>query len=42
LCGICGVTSDPHSNAIAAMNAMMIHRGPDDEGCFVDPCGVAL
>ena len=24
------------------MNAMMVHRGPDDDGTFVDPCGVAL
>jgi asparagine synthase (glutamine-hydrolysing) len=24
------------------MNAMMVHRGPDDDGCFIDPRGVAL
>ena len=24
------------------MNAMMSHRGPDDDGSYLDPCGVAL
>ena len=24
------------------MNAAMVHRGPDDEGCLVDPSGTAL
>ena len=24
------------------MNIAMVHRGPDDEGCLIDPCGVAL
>jgi asparagine synthase (glutamine-hydrolysing) len=42
LCGICGATADPRGAAIAAMNAAMVHRGPDDEGCLVDSTGVAL
>jgi len=42
LCGICGATADPRGVAVAAMNAAMVHRGPDDEGCLVDPCGTAL
>ncbi|MDP1857956.1 MAG: asparagine synthase (glutamine-hydrolyzing) [Gemmatimonadaceae bacterium] len=42
MCGICGATLDPRGAAVAAMNAMMFHRGPDDEGTFVDPCGLAL
>jgi asparagine synthase (glutamine-hydrolysing) len=43
MCGICGKTSDPEGRAIAAMNAAMVHRGPDDEGRYVDrSTGVAL
>jgi asparagine synthase (glutamine-hydrolysing) len=43
MCGICGKTSDPRASAVAAMNRLMVHRGPDDEGRYVDPsAGVAL
>ena len=43
MCGICGSTHDPSGSAIAAMNATMIHRGPDDEGTYVDrEAGMAL
>ncbi|MEX2447944.1 MAG: asparagine synthase (glutamine-hydrolyzing) [Solirubrobacterales bacterium] len=36
MCGICGRTDDPAGRAVAAMNAAMIHRGPDDEGVHTD------
>ena len=43
MCGICGSTCDPGLAAVSAMNAAMIHRGPDDEGTYLDPeAGVAL
>jgi asparagine synthase (glutamine-hydrolysing) len=43
MCGICGHTEDPDGIAVRAMNGAMIHRGPDDEGTYVDPgSGVAL
>jgi asparagine synthase (glutamine-hydrolysing) len=43
MCGICAHTRDPHGAAVRAMNAEIEHRGPDDEGRFVDPdAGVAL
>jgi len=42
LCGICGSTADRQGAAVAAMNAMLVHRGPDDEGSYIDPSGVAL
>jgi asparagine synthase (glutamine-hydrolysing) len=42
MCGICGRTSDAAGTAVAAMNARMVHRGPDDDGVHVDPAGVAL
>ncbi|HKP20496.1 MAG TPA: asparagine synthase (glutamine-hydrolyzing) [Thermoleophilaceae bacterium] len=43
MCGICGSTSDPAGRAVAAMNAALRHRGPDDEGVHIDPAsGVAL
>ncbi|HYH87706.1 MAG TPA: asparagine synthase (glutamine-hydrolyzing) [Solirubrobacteraceae bacterium] len=42
LCGICGSTADLRGTTVAAMNAMMSHRGPDDEGSYLDPGGVAL
>src|SRR4051794_14820702 len=43
MCGICGNTNDPEARGVAAMNAAMLHRGPDDEGRYVDPeTGIAL
>jgi asparagine synthase (glutamine-hydrolysing) len=43
MCGICGASSGANGRAIAAMNAAMVHRGPDDEGQYVDPASaVAL
>lgn len=41
MCGICGHTADPEAAAVRAMNAAMVHRGPDDEGHHSDP-GVGL
>jgi asparagine synthase (glutamine-hydrolysing) len=32
VCGICGATRDPGGRSVAAMNAAMPYRGPDDEG----------
>src|SRR5919201_677453 len=37
MCGICGTTSARDGAALRAMNAAMVHRGPDDEGIFGDP-----
>ncbi|HEY5478521.1 MAG TPA: hypothetical protein VIJ84_02780, partial [Gaiellaceae bacterium] len=39
MCGICGIVStrggvDPAE--LAAMNAKLVHRGPDSEGTFLD------
>lgn len=43
MCGICGSTNDPDGSAVAAMNAHLRHRGPDDEGIYRDPAtGVSL
>lgn len=43
MCGICGRTTDPQRAAVAAMCSAMVHRGPDDEGTYVDPAsGVSL
>ena len=43
MCGICGSTRGDAAQAIERMNATMVHRGPDDEGTFVDErAGVAL
>src|SRR3954468_18774177 len=43
MCGICGATRDPRGELVAAMNACLVHRGPDDEGAVVDDAsGVAL
>ena len=41
MCGICGVFhSDPvqrvNRELLAAMNRQIVHRGPDDDGFFVD------
>lgn len=43
MCGICGATMDPDGSRVRAMNARMIHRGPDDEGVYIDAeLGLAL
>ena len=39
MCGICGTTGARDSRMLTAMNARMVHRGPDDEGIFVEPGG---
>jgi asparagine synthase (glutamine-hydrolysing) len=41
MCGICGIvfrdrSQRVSSDVLAAMNRRLIHRGPDDEGIFVD------
>jgi asparagine synthase (glutamine-hydrolysing) len=43
MCGICGSTARTAASAVVAMNAAMVHRGPDDAGLHVDGAlGVAL
>ena len=43
MCGICGSTARVPGVAVAAMNAAMVHRGPDEGGLHVDDAlGIAL
>lgn len=43
MCGICGSTADPSGAAVAAMNARLVHRGPDDQGVYRDEtAGIGL
>lgn len=48
MCGICGVfcsdrTQHANREALAAMNRQIVHRGPDDDGFFVeDNIGLAM
>lgn len=43
MCGICGHTADWDATVVQRMNARLVHRGPDDEGVYVDKrAGVAL
>jgi asparagine synthase (glutamine-hydrolysing) len=47
VCGICGIVDlrgEPvDADALAAMNAQLVHRGPDSEGSLVDgPVGLAM
>ena len=43
MCGICGTTNDPDGRITARMNTALLHRGPDDEGVYVDhETGLAL
>jgi asparagine synthase (glutamine-hydrolysing) len=43
MCGICGSTDDPDGRAVRTMAAALVHRGPDDEGQYVDrKTGAAL
>lgn len=37
VCGICGATLDSDGGLAATMNAGLVHRGPDDDGVYVDP-----
>lgn len=45
MCGICGVLrrgADADPSALEAMSSALVHRGPDDQGTFVDgPVGLA-
>lgn len=36
MCGICGVVGRPDRDALGRMAAAMVHRGPDDDGFFLD------
>lgn len=36
MCGICGMVGGPEREALGRMAAAMAHRGPDDDGFFVD------
>lgn len=43
MCGIVGFAGSDHRDAVIAMNARQVHRGPDDDGLFVDDgCELAL
>lgn len=49
MCGINGVISfagrlaEDSKREVERMNAQIIHRGPDEEGCFSDPyCGIGM
>ena len=37
MCGICGMVGRPDRDALQRMAAAMVHRGPDDEGFYIDP-----
>lgn len=36
MCGICGIVGESNENLIRRMTETMIHRGPDDEGFYLD------
>ena len=36
MCGICGVVGSPDQDLLKKMCGIMKHRGPDDEGYFID------
>lgn len=43
VCGICGSAAPRPDHAVAAMNAAMVHRGPDDRGAHTsEALGVAI
>ena len=39
MCGICGIVGDAGREHVEAMLARIAHRGPDDEGVWLDPEG---
>jgi len=42
VCGVCGTTLDDGHRRVQAMCTAMVHRGPDDEGTYVDTGRMAL
>ena len=36
MCGICGIVGQPERGALGRMAAAMTHRGPDDDGFYLD------
>ena len=36
MCGMCGMVRRADADLVAAMSATMAHRGPDDDGLYVD------
>ncbi|WP_051694191.1 asparagine synthase (glutamine-hydrolyzing) [Desulfohalovibrio reitneri] len=36
MCGIAGFTGEPDSRLLNSMCASIVHRGPDDQGCYHD------
>lgn len=36
MCGICGMVGRPDREALGRMAAAMVHRGPDDDGFYLD------
>lgn len=36
MCGICGMVGSPDRDVLGRMAAAMVHRGPDDDGFYVD------
>jgi asparagine synthase (glutamine-hydrolysing) len=39
MCGICGTTDTRDGRALRVMNDRMVHRGPDDDGIFLEAGG---
>ncbi len=36
MCGICGIVGKKDEGLVKAMCDSLVHRGPDDEGIYVD------
>src|SRR5215510_13279931 len=36
MCGICGMVGRPERDALGRMASAMVHRGPDDDGFYLD------
>ena len=42
MCGICGFANEGNEALLKAMAASLAHRGPDEDGFFIDPGRVGL